>query len=352
MVVVAGGARRRRRRVEGVVAGGQITGRSGGREKRRERRGLGSYRHRRPRRHPRRECSGATAATTVVVAAAVLTAVTGMEEEMGKKKEGRWRKMELTCGSHVQGLPNQPTLTGQPTSSTSPSFSQLGLLRIPSKGSKAHEEASGRHRLLPLLLRVSDESRRGAPRRRIRGNPRTASSWARSSARTTYGATREDANHERSSAWAATPIIDMPPASKAGTGVLGSTEDTHALRQPDSDGEAADSDPAQACVAPPGHRHVGPTPLLAHAGWGRERRPFIPGCGEWAELTGPALISRRGGWWVEETAAARAWSRVGTDSGGFGFSKRLLCTIGANTVYQIYLFDKRRGRLTTRDDGR
>uniref|UniRef100_A0A0E0D3U9 Uncharacterized protein n=1 Tax=Oryza meridionalis TaxID=40149 RepID=A0A0E0D3U9_9ORYZ len=28
--------------------------------------------------------------------------IAGMEEEMGKKEEGQWRKIELTCGSHVQ----------------------------------------------------------------------------------------------------------------------------------------------------------------------------------------------------------------------------------------------------------
>jgi hypothetical protein len=26
-----------------------------------------------------------------------------MEEETGKKEKGGWRKMELTCGSHVYG---------------------------------------------------------------------------------------------------------------------------------------------------------------------------------------------------------------------------------------------------------
>lgn len=43
----------------------------------------------------RREGSGAAAAVSILVAD------TGMEEEMGEKEKGGWRKMELTYVFHV-----------------------------------------------------------------------------------------------------------------------------------------------------------------------------------------------------------------------------------------------------------
>ncbi|BAS85335.1 Os03g0624900 [Oryza sativa Japonica Group] len=50
--------------------------------------------------------STASAPTGAPVSSSAFTTtdapIVGMEEEMGKKKEGQCRKIELTCGSHVQ----------------------------------------------------------------------------------------------------------------------------------------------------------------------------------------------------------------------------------------------------------